>query len=96
MTYLGYLDGTKDQTLADGVDIAVGTTTGTRIGTSASQKLGFYGKAPVVQAATIAAVDTSTVDGTYGSQEQTVIGDLRTKLDAVIVALKGVGIIANA
>ena len=30
-------------------DIAVGTTTGTKIGTSAAQKLGFFGVTPVVQ-----------------------------------------------
>jgi bifunctional N-acetylglucosamine-1-phosphate-uridyltransferase/glucosamine-1-phosphate-acetyltransferase GlmU-like protein len=30
-------------------DIAVGTTTGTKIGTAAAQKLGFFGVTPVVQ-----------------------------------------------
>ena len=47
-------------------------------------------------AATIAAVDTSTVDGTYGAEEAAVITDLRTKLNAVVTALKGVGIIASS
>lgn len=36
-------------TLADANDIAVGTTTGTKIGTGATQKLGFFGVTPVVQ-----------------------------------------------
>lgn len=34
---------------ADAVNIAVGTTTGTKIGTSTSQKIGFFNSAPVVQ-----------------------------------------------
>ncbi|WP_165251181.1 hypothetical protein [Paludisphaera soli] len=36
-------------TLDDGADIAVGTGSGTMIGTATGQKLGFYGAAPVVQ-----------------------------------------------
>jgi len=35
--------------LGDGVTVAAGTTTGTKIGTSSSQKLGFFGVTPVVQ-----------------------------------------------
>lgn len=38
-----------DVTLADGANIIVNATTGTKIGTSTSQKLGFYNAAPVVQ-----------------------------------------------
>ena len=38
-------------TVGDGVNIPLGTTTGTQIGTAASQKLGFYGATPVVQRA---------------------------------------------
>jgi hypothetical protein len=38
-----------DSTWTDGVDIAVGTTTGTKIGTATSQKLGFFNATPVVQ-----------------------------------------------
>ena len=36
-------------TIGDGLNMAVGTTTGTRIATSASQKLGFYGASPIVR-----------------------------------------------
>lgn len=36
-------------TLADPADIALGTTTGTKIGTATTQKLGFYNTTPVVQ-----------------------------------------------
>jgi hypothetical protein len=39
-------------TIADANDIAVGTTTGTKIGTATSQKLAFWNKTPVVQPTT--------------------------------------------
>lgn len=38
-----------DMTLSDGVDLILGSTTGTKIGTSATQKLGFFGATPIVQ-----------------------------------------------
>lgn len=38
-------------TMGEGENIIAGTTTGTQIGTAAAQKLGFYGKTPVVQRA---------------------------------------------
>lgn len=49
-------------TLADSANVVVNTTTGTKIGTSASQKLGFWNKTPVVQQADAAqaAVTPST------------------------------------
>ena len=53
-----------DQTLADGVDIAVGTTTGSKIGTvggAAGQKLAFLGATPIVQAV-LATGGGATVD----------------------------------
>ena len=34
---------------SDGVNLILGTTTGTQVGTSSNQKLGFYGTTPVVQ-----------------------------------------------
>jgi hypothetical protein len=37
--------------IPDAVDIATGTTTGTKIGTSTSQKIGFFNATPVVQQA---------------------------------------------
>ena len=36
---------------AEAVNIVVGTTTGTQIGTAAAQKIGFFGATPVVQRA---------------------------------------------
>jgi len=44
----------------------------------------------------IAAVNTATVDTTYGQEEVDVITDMRTKLDALINKLEAVGILASA
>jgi len=46
--------GASAVTLADAVNIAVNTTTGTQIGTAAGQKLGFYGTTPAVQPSHVA------------------------------------------
>jgi hypothetical protein len=49
----GYLSITGDISLVD-EDIILGTTTGTKIGTATTQKLGFWNATPVVQQAHIA------------------------------------------
>jgi len=44
------------------VNIAAGTTTGTKIGTATTQKLGFYNATPVAQPAAVAdATDAASV-----------------------------------
>jgi hypothetical protein len=40
-----------DDTLTDGVDYALGTSTGTKFATAANQKLAFHGATPIVQRA---------------------------------------------
>lgn len=51
-----------DTTLGEGVDIVTGTTTGSKIGTAVSQKIGFWNATPVIQQASAAqgAVTPST------------------------------------
>ncbi len=48
-------------TLADAANLAVGTTTGTKIGTAPTQKLGFYNATPVVQPTGAALTALSTL-----------------------------------
>lgn len=43
--------------------------------------------------AEITEVDDSTVDATYGAEEQAVIGSLRTSLNELLAALEAAGVI---
>lgn len=47
--------------LKDKVNIAVESTTGTKIGTAATQKIGFFGATPVVQQGHYTTVDGHTI-----------------------------------
>jgi hypothetical protein len=47
-------------TIGEANDIAVGTTTGTKIGTATTQKLGFFDKTPVVQPLAVADATDAT------------------------------------
>jgi hypothetical protein len=60
-------------TVADARNIAVGTTTGTKIGTSTSQKIGFFNATPVVQQAAVA-------DATDAASTQARLNDLLARL----------------
>lgn len=82
-------------TIPDATNIAVNATTGTKIGTATTQKIGFYNAAPVVQGASIADVNTATVDTSYGQPEVDVITDLRTKVNSLISRLEALGLIAT-
>lgn len=53
-------------TWADGINITVGTVTGTQIGTASTQLLGFLGATPAAQQTG----GSATASGSYGSTEQ--------------------------
>lgn len=57
-------------------------------------RLGFFGVAAVVKPAAPTAVDSSTVDATYGTQERDVINNVRTRLNEVIAALQSLGLMS--
>jgi len=77
----GRFNGTGGLTLADANDIAVGTTTGTKIGTATTQKLGFYNATPVVQPTAVAdATDAASVI---------------TQLNALLDRMRDLGLIAT-
>ena len=65
----------------DGVNLTFGTVTGTQIGTAANQKLGFFGKTPIVQPTLRAA----TAGASYSTNEQTM-------LNAVYTAIRALGL----
>jgi hypothetical protein len=67
--------------LADAGNITVGTTTGTKIGTATTQKIGFYNATPVVQPTAVAdATDAATVI---------------TQLNALLTRMRNLGLIAT-
>ena len=68
-------------TIADALNIAVGTTTGTKIGTATTQKLGFFNATPVVQPTAVAdATDAASVI---------------TQLNALLSRMRNLGLIAT-
>ena len=54
---------------ADGVNITLGSTIGTQIGTAPGQKLGFFGKTPTTQPT----MGAATAGATYTSNEQAML-----------------------
>ena len=78
--------------IPDAVDIATGTTTGTKIGTSTTQKLGFWDKTPVVQPTTGISGATFVADS-GGSIHPTSTFDGYT-IAQVVAALRQLGILA--
>lgn len=68
----------KDMQLFDGRNIQVGRSIGTQIGTSALQKLGFFGIVPVLQQAKPSSLSVSGSDS--DPQARAAINTLRTAL----------------
>ena len=71
----------KSPILLSDIDIILSATTGTKIGTATTQKLGFYNKAPIVQPTAIAS-PANNVDA------------LKTAVDAIRTALTNLGLTA--
>lgn len=76
----------------DAVDIVLGTTTGTKIGTSTTQKLGFWNAAPIVQPTTAVAAATFAAN-TSGIVDDTATFDGYT-IGQVVKALRNTGLLA--
>lgn len=75
--------------ILDGRNIQLGTTTGTKIGTATTQKLGFYNATPIVRPATIN--DPSTPSAAYSQAEaQSAVTAINTLIDR----LQALGLIA--
>jgi len=68
---------------------------GTRFGQSATDKVAFYGAAPVVQPATIAASTDTTTTTSTTTALTTDLDSLRVKYNDLLAKLKTLGIIAT-
>jgi hypothetical protein len=78
-------------TMADGVNIALNTTTGTKIGTATTQKLGFFNATPVVQPSAYTPSNVTT-DRSYDANATT-IDELADVLGTLISDIKSLGLI---
>lgn len=76
-------DASGNITMVDGGNIAAGTTTGTQIGTSASQKLGFYAATPAVQPS--GAAQAAITDSSGGVASDTFAADSAYQVFAIRV-----------
>lgn len=79
-------------TLTDAANIVVGTTTGTKIATATTQKLGFWNSTPVVQPT------TSVTAATFVTNTSGTLNDSATfggyTIGQVVAALKSIGVLA--
>ena len=97
--------------IPDAVDIETGTTTGTKIGTATTQKIGLWNATPVVQPTAIANLTTTAASGALPTPSGSVTianaatptvtellvysVELEAKLEDVLLKLRAVGIIAT-
>lgn len=103
-TFSGAVTLGADSTLSDGVDLAVGTGTGTKLATAAAQKLGLWGVTPVAQQATIAdaAVAQAAITGGESPTEaefnalRTDVVNLVSKFNTLLSELEATGILASS
>lgn len=80
----------KTITMSDGENINCGSTSGMKIGTSASQKLGFWNTTPAVQPSHIASL---SLTGTYASD----YANIQTAVNAIIEnVLETIGLAASS
>ena len=73
-------DLSKHLQLRDGRNIRTGTTTGTKIGTTTAERIGFWGVTPVDQPGTLA---DPTGGGTVDAEARITIGTIIDKLQEI-------------
>lgn len=76
---------TGNVTIGDGINIVANTTTGTKIGTGTTQKLGFYNATPIVQGASVADASGGAV----------IDAEARAAINALISRIEALGLIAT-
>jgi len=80
-----------DNAITEGVNLILGTTTGTKIGTATSQKLGFYNATPIVQPSAYTTSNVTT-DRTYDANATT-LDEVADVLGTLIADLKSLGLV---
>jgi hypothetical protein len=79
-------------TIADANNIVFGTTTGTKLGSATTQKIGFWNVTPIVQPTT--AVTSATFVVNAGTAVNTLSTFDGYKIDQIVKALRNLGILA--
>lgn len=77
--------------ISDGVDLSLGISTGTRIGTTTSDKIGFWGKTPVTRPSAYT-VTNLTIDRSYDANA-TSTAELADVLGTLLSDLRNMGLI---
>lgn len=80
-----------DLSMTDAKNVVVGTTTGTKIGTATTQKLGFWNATPVVRPAAYTTTNVTT-DRDYDANATT-LDEVADVLGTLIADLKSIGLI---
>jgi hypothetical protein len=84
-------DGNLDFSTADATNIILGSSTGTKIGTATTQKLGFFNKTPVVQPSAYTPSNVTT-DRSYDANS-TSVDEIADVLGTLIADLQSLGLI---
>jgi len=94
------IDANGDLNAAEGNNIIAGTTTGTKIGTATTQKLGFYNATPIVQRAGAAQAAVATTASTqttpWGYSTQAQADGIVTLVNEIRAALVALGLMKGA
>ena len=86
-----------DTTMADAKNIIVGSSTGTKIGTATTQKLGLYNTAPTAQQAHINDAPAGGIGAAEGGWDTAAHRDAAiATINAILVRLETLGIVASA
>jgi len=89
----------KDLDISGDHDLIVGTSTGTKIGTAATQKIGFFNATPVVQqSGTGEGTGFTAGSGTTTRDDSTFTGNVGStayRINDIVKALKNLGILAQ-
>lgn len=88
----------NDLTVSDAHNIILNTTTGTKIGTGTTQKLGFWNATPVVQQSHIVdAVTNHSFSASYSDLElEDALDDMGNKVNEVLTLLETLGLVASS
>lgn len=93
MEWQGPAGDTRLAVAANGRDLVLDPSIGTSIGTAATQKLGFFGTPPVVKPSALSSADTTTTPSTGDAPTNSLIANLRTRLNELENRLRSLGLL---